>query len=183
MKPIGIFILLLFATSLIAQERYYTKSGHINFFSHSPMEDISADNNQVAAFLNVENGELTFAVLIKSFSFEKALMQEHFNENYMESDKYPRATFKGEILEYSKEKLLGGQSYLASVDGILSIRGIEKELRVEVELQLKNKQITGYSKFIVKPEDFKIKIPAVVKDNIAKKIEVSVKTKLEPYSR
>jgi polyisoprenoid-binding protein YceI len=101
----------------------------------------------------------------------------------MESDKYPKASFKGKILEYSKEKLMGGQSYSAIVEGILTIRGVEKELTADMGLHLKNKEITGNSKFIVKPGDFKIKIPAVVKDNIASEIEVSVETKFEPYSK
>ena len=183
MKQFGVIILLLIASSVVAQNKYFTKSGQISFYSHSPMEDITATNNQVAAFLDIENGELTFAVLIKSFSFKKALMQEHFNENYMESDKFPKASFKGKIIGYSKEKLTDGQLYSADVVGVLTIRGVDKELSVNVDLQLENKQIEGFSKFKVKPVDFEIEIPALVKDNIATEIEVSVKTKFELYSK
>ena len=183
MKQFLSIMFLAIAVTVGAQDKYFTKSGHINFYSHAPMEDITADNNQVAAFFNAESGELTFAVLIKSFSFEKALMQEHFNENYMDSDKFPKSSFKGKILDYSKEKLMSGEAYSAQGKGVLTIRGIEKEITADADLQLLKDQIEGHSKFIVKPADFKIKIPAVVKDNIAKEIEVTVKTRFEPYSK
>ena len=110
-------------------------------------------------------------------------MQEHFNENYMDSDKYPKATFKGKILDYSKDKLMSGEKYSPKVEGVLVIRGIEKELIADADLQMKKKQIEGTSKFIAKPADFEIKIPAVVRENIAKEIEVTVKTRFEPYSK
>ncbi len=181
MRYILIFTLLLISFLGQAQDKYFTKSGFISFFSHSPMEDITAVNKQVAAFLDIETGEITFAALIKSFTFEKALMQEHFNENYMESDNYPKATFKGKILDYDKAALLSGQPYKVKVEGKLLIRGIEKDLTTDVELIKEGNFIKGETLFIAKPSDFDIKIPALVKDNIAKEIEVTVKTKFEPY--
>lgn len=183
MKIITVIAVLLISSIVEAQDKYFTKSGYISFYSHAPMEDISADNNQVAAFLNVENGELTFAVLIKSFTFEKALMQEHFNENYMESDKYPKASFKGGIVSYDKASLLSGQDYKPMVKGTLLIHGVERELTAEVTLKHDGQFIIGDAEFIAKPADYNIKIPALVRDNIAKNIEVSVKTKFEPYRR
>jgi hypothetical protein len=83
-------------------QKFMTKNGYIGFYSHTPVEDIKADNNQVASVLDVSTGEIAFQVLIKSFQFEKALMQEHFNENYLESDKFPRSTFSGKITNISE---------------------------------------------------------------------------------
>lgn len=103
MKRIAVILVgILFAGILLAQTRYMTKTGYIGFYSHTPVEDIKADNNQVASILDSQTGEMVFNVLIKSFVFEKALMQEHFNENYMESDKYPKASFKGKVSNLEK---------------------------------------------------------------------------------
>ena len=92
--------ILLLSSQLYAQ-KVYTKNGSISFFSKSPLENIDAKNNQVMSVLNTQTGELQFSVIIKAFHFEKALMQEHFNENYMESTKFPKATFKGTLTDLS----------------------------------------------------------------------------------
>ena len=183
MKTILTVLFLFIIIVTHAQNKYFTKSGTIGFYSHAPMEDITATNSQVAAFLNVNTGELSFAALIKSFEFEKALMQEHFNENYMESDRYPKAIFKGNVRAYDRNSLMGGKPYKVKVYGELTIRGIPKILEVDATLHLVDTKIIGESSFIVKPDDFNIKIPAIVKDNIAKEIEVSVNAQFEPYNR
>ena len=180
MKTRLILILLIATISGHAQDKYFTKNGNIKFYSHAPLEDIEAINKQVAAFINIETGELTFAVLIKSFEFEKALMQEHFNENYLESDKYPKSLFKGKIEDYDKDMLLSGNDYSFGVNGKLTIHGVTKEVKANGKLKYNNSKIEGSSVFIVKPEEYKIKIPAAVKDNIAKEIEVTVTVLLEP---
>ena len=89
-----LFILLTFALAVNAQ-KYMTKNGYIGFFSHTPMEDIKGDNNLVAGVLDISTGEMVFQALIKSFHFDRALLEEHFNENYLESDKFPKSSFKG----------------------------------------------------------------------------------------
>src|SRR4051812_6500282 len=107
MKSISlIFAITLFISSLAsAQEKYFTRAGHISFHSETPVETILANNNQVTSILDAATGEMVFAVLIKGFEFEKALMQEHFNENYLESDKFPKAKFTGKILNFDKINL------------------------------------------------------------------------------
>ena len=98
-----------------AQKQYFTRQGYVSFFSHTPVEDIKADNNQVLSILDLETGEIAVTMLVKSFTFEKALMQEHFNENYVESDKYPKASFKGIITNL--EAVKNGDVTVAIIHG------------------------------------------------------------------
>src|ERR1035437_9699574 len=98
-----LFLLVFFLNIVIAlnAQKYMTKNGFIGFYSHTPMEDIKADNNQVVGALDISTGEMVFQALIKSFHFDRALMEEQFNENYMESDKFPKSVFKGKITNLS----------------------------------------------------------------------------------
>ena len=100
--PILFFMISMLAGTHAAAQKIYTKNGSINFFSKSLLEDIAARNNEVMSVINQQTGELQFSVLIKSFRFKKSLMEEHFNEDYMESNKYPKAIFKGIIADLSK---------------------------------------------------------------------------------
>ena len=182
MKKLFILFFCALTFSLIAQDRFYTRNGHIDFYSHAPLEDIRANNDQVAAFLETASGEFTFAVLMKSFEFKKALMQEHFNENYVESDQYPRAMFKGTILSFSKIDLFKeGSTYQVTVKGKLTIHGITKEIEAPGTLKIEKGKILATSTFKVKPVDYDIKIPAAVKNNIAEIIDVNVKVELIPF--
>ena len=151
-----------------------TRNGYIKFYSHAPIEDIKAENEQVAAILNGDDGSLTFALLIKSFEFKKALMQEHFNENYLESDEFPKALFKGNILNFSKDMVQKNGEHKVMVSGKLTIHGQTRDIRAQATLKVKGNQIIGTTKFIVKPEDYHIRIPNAVRNNIAKEIEVTV---------
>lgn len=176
MKKIFILLLLVFSfhhVSIQAQ-KYMTRNGYIGFFSHTPLEDIKADNNQVASILDAGTGEIAFQVLIRSFIFPKALMQEHFNENYMESDKFPRSVFSGKITDYQKIDFTKNGIREITVEGDLTIRDVTKRISVKGTLETGQGKIKASSKFNVSPEDFNIKIPAVVRNNIAKSIEVTV---------
>src|SRR5947208_1580392 len=97
-RTLFLITLLISGTALFAQDKFFTKSGRISFYSKAPLEDIEAENRSVTAVLDTKTGMVQFAVPMKAFEFEKALMQEHFNENYIESDKYPKAEFKGQVL-------------------------------------------------------------------------------------
>jgi hypothetical protein len=108
-KFIVITALLLIAAVTNAQEKLFTKTGKISFFSKTPMEDIEAHNKATISVLDKTSGQLEFSVLMKGFEFEKALMQEHFNENYVESDKFPKANFKGRLADIGK--LIHGACY------------------------------------------------------------------------
>jgi polyisoprenoid-binding protein YceI len=161
-------------------QKYMTKTGFISFFSHTPMEDIKGDNNQVASVIDISTGEMVFQVLIKSFHFEKTLLEEHFNENYMESDKFPKASFKGKITNLSTVDFKKNGSYEVQVEGDLTIRDVTKKMSVKGILEVVTGGINTNSKFIIAPEDFNIEIPSVVRENIAKTIEVTVTMKYSP---
>lgn len=180
MKYIIIIVFTLSSLFSYSQDRYFTKTGHIDFYSHAPLEDIRSNNDQVAAFLYTNTGEISFGVLINSFEFEKALMQRHFNENYMESDKYPKAVFKGQIQEWDKVDMTKKGKVEVVVKGQLVIRNIRKEVEAKATLDITDKKIIAASSFIAKPSDFDITIPQAVINNIAKEIEVNIRVELVP---
>jgi polyisoprenoid-binding protein YceI len=165
---------LLLITTLATAQKYYTKNGNISFFSKTSMEDIKADNNQVMSVLNIQTGELQFSVLIKSFHFEKALMEEHFNENYMESGKHPKSTFKGTITDIGKVNFNKDGTYAVTVSGDLTIHGVTKKATTNGKMMVKSGKITGSTVFSVALADYKIEVPKLVENNIAKSIEITV---------
>jgi hypothetical protein len=171
-----IFILLAILTVNFSgiSQKIYTKNGAITFFSKATLENISAENNQVMSILTLPTGELQFSVLIKSFHFKKSLMEEHFNENYMESDKYPKATFKGKINDLSKVNFATDGVYTVQVSGVLNLHGITNKTSTTGSIIVKSGAITATSKFQLKLADYKISIPKIVKDNISEVIDVTV---------
>lgn len=185
MKKTSFIFLLLIVTVCLSysQNRYFTKTGNISFYSHTPMEDIQANNNQVTSFIDIETGEIVFAVLMKSFKFDKALMEEHFNENYVESDKYPKSTFEGKFLDFDKSRLDKAEPYEVKIAGKLTLHGETKEIEENVVLTGKDGNIIGATKFSIDLYDFKIDIPKVVKENIAESIEITVEMVYEPYGK
>jgi hypothetical protein len=171
--------LLLLMVSANAQ-KFMTRNGFLSFYGHTPMEDIKADNNQVASVLDISNGELVFQVLIKSFHFERALMEEHFNENYMESDKIPKAEFKGKITNLSQVDFKKNGTYDVTVEGDLKIHDVTNKVSVKGSIEVTSSGINAKSKFNVVPEDYKINIPGVVREKIAKSLEVTTDMKYTP---
>jgi polyisoprenoid-binding protein YceI len=167
-------IILLLACNAIQAQKYYTKNGSISFFSSTSMENIKADNNQVVSVLNVQAGELQFSLLIKNFHFKKALMEEHFNENYMESDKYPKSNFKGSIADISKVNFTKDGSYAVTVSGDLTMHGVTQKINTTGSINIKGGKITGTTVFKVALADYKIAVPKVVEGNISKTIEITV---------
>lgn len=164
----GLFCLVVQAQPLV------TRSGYASFFSSTPLEDIKAENNQVQAAIDPVKKTLAFAMLMKGFLFDKDLMQEHFNENYVESDKFPKATFNG---SYSGDvNLAKNGSYPIQVSGSITLHGVIRPLSIPATLVVQDKVVMGQAKFYLKPADFNIKIPSLVKKNIAQQIEVTVKT-------
>lgn len=173
-----LFFSILFLTGF--SQKYMTKNGYIGFYSHTPIEDIKADNNQVAAVLDIASGEMVFQVLIKSFHFEKALMEEHFNENYMESEKYPKATFKGKITDLSAVNFSRNGVYDAVVEGDLTIHNVTNKISTKGTIEIVSGGINATSKFNIAPEDYKISIPWIIRDKINKTLEVTVTMKYTP---
>lgn len=180
-RSILIFSLLLIMSTLDAQ-KYMTKDGFISIYSHTPLEEIKAENNQVAGALDIGTGEMVFQVLIKSFHFERALMEEHFNENYMESDKFPKAIFKGKITNLSSLDLKKKGSNNVNVEGDLTIHGVTKKISVPGTMENSDAGIVAKSEFNLVPEDFNISIPGVVRDKINKTLAVNVIMKYTPVN-
>lgn len=174
-----LFLLLLTVGLNVQAQKFFTKAGEITFHSDAPMEKIEAVNNTVTSVLDVESGRLQFAALIKAFQFEKALMQEHFNENYMESTKFPKATFSGKISEGTVDPGNDG-TYEVTVAGELMIHGITKEVDVPATLTVQGEKIMAVSTFTVAVADYGIEIPSIVAEKIAKIVEVRVKVDLAP---
>jgi hypothetical protein len=159
--------LLLFATTILLTtnsfaQKHITKNGHIRFYSETPMETIDAHNKQVNCALDSQSGDFVFKVLMKSFEFEKALMQEHFNENYAESDKYPNAMFKGKVTNLADIDFTVDGEYQAVIEGDLTIHGVTNKVKHNGTFTVKGGMIKGLSVFNVKPDDYKIRIPSAV---------------------
>lgn len=175
-KLIAGLAMVCMATAVQAQ-KYTTRTGHVKFYSGTPMENIEAVNNQVAVALDPATNKFLFQVPVKSFKFERALMEEHFNENYMESTTYPKAEYKGVIQErvnYDKDG-----KYDVTARGIMIMHGVTREVTIPGTVEVKGGKVTLKAFFKVKPKDYNINIPALVEEKIAKEIEVTVNTILE----
>ncbi|MCX6306998.1 MAG: YceI family protein [Bacteroidetes bacterium] len=175
-----IIFLLVFMTAFSAgAQKYITKTGHIKFYSDGQLEKIEAHNRQVNSVLDFSTGGFVFKVLMKSFEFEKALMQEHFNENYVESDKYPAATFVGKVTNIKDVNLLKDGMYDANVEGKMTMHGVTKDLTEKGTFEVKQGKIIGKAKFNIVVADYKITIPGNVGNNISKTIEITVDITLD----
>jgi len=170
-------ILILFwglYTAAFAQDKYFSKTGHVWFYSKTPVEVIEAHNNQVASVISTKTGSLAFEIINKSFKFERALMEEHFNENYIESGKFPKSTFSGKFTDFDVTNFSKEGSYKVNVEGDLNIHGVKKHIKTPGTIDIKGGKIYAKSKFIVKPEDYGIEIPGLVRDKIGKNMDITV---------
>ena len=159
-------------TQASGQGLYICKNARITLFSSAPIEDIKASTSTGASVYNASTGELAFSLSISSFQFEKSLMQEHFNSDYMESDKFPKATFKGKIQEQVDISKDG--TYAITVTGDLTVHGVTQKRSVPGTIAIKNGVITMTSEFMVKCADHHITIPSIVFHNIAEIIKMNV---------
>jgi hypothetical protein len=181
-KNIALILLSLSITSLsVAQGKYFTRNGTLTFFSKTPVENIEAVNHQASSIFDTASGDIAVSAQMKGFEFEKALMQEHFNENYVESDKFPKATFKGQVVNFSLAAIPDNAPVEVEVKGILNVHGVDKEITTKGSLTKKENSFEAFSTFHVSAADFDIKIPKAVINNIAEKIEVTIHLQLEPY--
>lgn len=163
-------------------QKFYSKTGHIHFLSKAPIETIESDNHNGYVVFDASTGQLEFSVLIKGFKFEKALMQQHFNENYMESDKYPKSVLKGSLFNWSISQLEKDGAYNVNVEGQLMIRGITKPFKCPARLTVKGGVISASAAFDVVIADYGIQVPKVVRDNISKTVKVAVNADLQPMN-
>lgn len=177
----GKILTILFAFALgVNAQIYKTSTGTVSFHSGAS-ENIDATNSAAAAALSAATGAVEFSVAINSFQFKKALMQKHFQENYMESSKYSKATFKGKITDNTKVNYTKDGTYAVSIKGNLTIHGVTKEVTIPGNVVVKGNKITlqaSGSDFKVKPKDYDIKIPANNAAQIAEEIEITVNCEL-----
>lgn len=179
MKPLFLFLFIaLFNPTAKAQQIFLSKNASISFFSSTPAEDIEGKSTTANSALDIKSGNILFKVGNTSFQFKKKLMQEHFNENYMESDKFPVSTFKGKINE--SPDLSKDGTYPVTIDGTLDIHGVSKAYLTKAILVVSKGIITAKTAFNVKIADHKIEIPSLVFTKIAEAVEVRISAIYQP---
>jgi hypothetical protein len=172
-KSIKIFLLVLISNVSVGQ-KMLTRTGEINFEATVPgIEEIAGKSKSSSCVLDVANGDLAALILIKSFKFKSPLMEEHFNENYMESSQYPKSTFKGKIIGFDISKISNKPS-VYSLEGELTIHGVSKKVTTKLNISKNGENIILTGKFFVKPQDYKIEIPSLVKNKIAENVEIDL---------
>lgn len=175
-------LMLIGLSTQVNAQRYFTKSGKINFdaTSKGSPENIVAVNRTVTCVLDTKTAAFQFAVLIKGFSFERALMEEHFNENYLESSKFPKAEFRGTVVNNNSVNYAKDGSANVTVAGKLTIHGVTKDVETPGVLQIKNGKVVATANFSVVLADYGVAIPTVVSDKVAKIAKIEVECSLEP---
>ena len=175
-KTIAILMVLVSCQVAFAQT-YFTRTGTTDFkASVEAFEPVEATNNSTTAILKTQTGDIAAQLFINAFKFRVALMQEHFNENYMDSDKYPKAVFKGNLKDFDFSSFSGEQEY--DLSGTLTVRGVKKEISSKATLKKVGDKVQMTTNFTVEPQDFDIKIPSIVRKKIADKINVSISYEL-----
>ena len=178
--PLVFFITFFFNADepVKSTQKYITRQGQVRFFSYTKVENIEAINNQVLSIIDLSKNEIAVSMLMRAFVFEKALMYEHFNESYIESDLYPKATFEGKIIDFDPN-IKEEQTKL--VRGKITIRAITKDIDIKTNIQFNEGKYIFNGNFELEIQDFDIKIPPILAPNIAKKISVKFKFEYQPY--
>lgn len=176
MKKYCLLSIILFAgfTTYLSAQNFNTRTAEAKFYSHAPLEDIEAINKEVGVIVSGASNSVKVVVKIVGFTFAKSLMQEHFNENYLESAKFPVATFSGSFVNKENLNLETPGTYSMMVSGDLSIHGISARREIPCTLEVgSDGKLKVNSEFMVKLADHKIKIPSAVGQNIAEEVKVS----------
>jgi len=176
---VGIVMIVPFASA----QKFMTKNGTIRFYSEGQMEKIEAYNHQVNSALDIATGNFVFKVLIKSFEFEKALMQEHFNENYMQSDQFPNSTFNGKVTNLKDINFGKDGVYKTVVEGDLTMHGVTNKIKTNGTFEIKDGKVVGKSTFNVLIKDYNISIPKAVVKNIAENIQIDVNVSMDKLGK
>lgn len=173
MKKTALLMICFFWGNIIFSQKMMTRTGEIKFEASVPsFEPVAAVNNSVSAIFDESNREFAALALVKAFKFKVPLMEEHFNENYIESSKYPKATFKGKIINFASSKLTTSGKY--DLEGDLTIHGVTKKIKAKITLVLKERKLYVASNFTIKAQDFNIKIPSIVKSKVSEDVNVAV---------
>jgi polyisoprenoid-binding protein YceI len=181
MKKIILFLICLSGLSVLKAtgQIYLGDTGSVSFFSSTKAEDIDAVNKTAKPVMSIETGEFDIALINTSFDFKKDLMKEHFNEDYMESDKYPKTTFTGKIngtIDYMEDGV-----HQVTVTGTMDMHGVKKQISVPGTITVKGGILYVYAKFNIKIADYNIKLPSVLSINVADNVDVTVNYSLKPY--
>lgn len=179
MKKLFLSIVLLSGAQILSAQQFMTRNGNVEFFSATAIENIQATNKQVSSVLDLDKKQFAFLVPIKAFHFEKALMQEHFNENYLESDEFPNASFKGSIAGAEGVDLNKDGDYRVALSGTMNIHGVDRKVEEQAVVRVKAGKLSLNSKFILRPEDYGVNIPAGKKDNISETLDLTVEMDYE----
>ena len=179
MKTNLLYLLIFLSLNSFAQNKMLTKVGKITFEASVPaFEEVKAKNESVTFVINPSSGEITSLALIKGFRFKVALMEEHFNENYMESDSYPKAIFKGKIENFDINKITStAKDY--TIKGSLEMHGKSKDITIKASIKKSGDGIDLNSNFTVNTDDFGIAIPSVVSKKVSKKVAVKLEATLK----
>lgn len=175
MKLLSIVVTLIYSVCIAnAQSKLFTKTANIAFYSSAVAEKIEASNNKVLSVWVPSDGKIEFSVLMKGFVFEKALMQEHFNDDYVESDKFPKAIFKGTVENSNRINFSEDKSHSLKINGALTLHGVTKPVITTATIQVKKGIASATASFVLLLADYNIKIPSVVSDNVSKQILIVV---------
>jgi len=173
----SLFICLIVSSALFSQ-KMITRSGEIKFEATTSFEEIAAKNNTASCLFDVATGEMAVLALVKGFRFKIPLMEEHFNENYIESDQFPKATFKGKVADFVASKVTATKSTF-DIEGDLTVHGITKKVKSKITFVQSGEKLIASCNFKIKNADYDIKIPSVVKNKIAESVAIDLKFELE----
>ena len=179
MRALTIFFLLFTYFFANSQDKFLTKTGEVVFEASVPsFEEVKAKNNAVTAIINTQNGEFASLILVKGFRFKNALMEEHFNENYAESNTYPKATFKGVIDDFDVSEL-ANDDIQKTIQGTMTFHGQSKKLNdVKISLSKKGNSIFMTGNFMIKASDYNIEIPKIVSSKVTNEVQVDFEFQL-----
>jgi hypothetical protein len=179
MKKLILITILIVASTVVNAQKMITRGGEIKFEASMPsFEEIAATNVTSSCIFDLDTGEFVSLALIKGFKFKIPLMEEHFNENYMESTKFPKATFKGNVLNFNKSKLSATKTAY-DLEGELTIHGVTKKIKTKIYLTQTGSKVIATSGFSVKPADYNIDIPKLVRSKIAETVKINLNFTLE----
>ena len=184
MKKTLLFLLTLcFLTLLSFGQVYKTSSGIINFDAGTGMEDIKGINKGVSSAFDSKTGRYQFLLPINGFEFKSQLMQDHFHENYMETDKYPKSKFTGQIIDINTVNFSKNGTYPVKVKGILEMHGVSKEVTANGNFIIDHGAVQSYSEFYILLSDFGISVPSLVGDKLSKKVKIQVNCQYSIYNK
>lgn len=169
-----IIITAIAAPMLSSAQRLMDTKAYIRFFSEAPLEDIEAINEKGLGALEISKGQVAVSMNMKDFHFEKSLMEEHFNENYIESEKYPKATFAGTIQDFDASALQNiSDSLSLSVSGKMTIHGVSKDVVLPITFTQEGDELIAKTEFIIKIEEYDVEVPTLLIKNIAEEVLVT----------